>query len=64
MKTTNRAYELISEKLMAIETKAAEGVVQKNPKRCCFEISALVKETYQVLKNNFYITGGDEPPAA
>lgn len=57
MKTTDNAYEAITDCLMQIENTAVGGALNKKDARdCCLEIKSLVFKTRQVLNENFYIS--------
>ncbi|QEJ97102.1 hypothetical protein [Treponema phagedenis] len=64
MKVSADAYSLLDGKLFEIENTATSGILQKNPRDCCVEIKNIVFEIRQILKNEFYTDGSDEPPAA
>ncbi|MEL3903744.1 MAG: hypothetical protein P1P63_01305 [Treponemataceae bacterium] len=55
MKTTNKAYEAIMERLTQIENAAVRGALDGNARDCYVEIKSLVFETRRVLNENFYI---------
>lgn len=65
MTVSNNAYSLLEEKLQQIENAAMDGILQTDACKCCLHIRTLVFEARQIVKNEFYVAGGDDmPPAA
>lgn len=64
MKVTEKAYELLMNKLLQIENTASSGIIEGQGYEACLDIRRLVFDMRKIINENFYVPAGDDSPAA